>query len=288
VMETVALRARISDVVPVRSVQNLSSPPITVELANCNRTRICIVREDLLPGGTKQRAAAPYLAQKLKAGFRSFAYASPFAGFAQVALAQAARMCGVELHLFCEAMPAELLQNSEPGLQAHEFTKLAQSFGATVSLFQDLDSAKMAANNFAEKDTTRFQIPLGLNDSIFRTLMRTELLSQWNWLKQTSNLPIRTVWVSLGSGTLAGILAEVVGPATRVVAVDVGVLDESDERILKIRSIPNVEYVRLSVPFSSRAHVLPPCPSNMHYDAKLWSLINEKAEPYDVWWNVAR
>jgi hypothetical protein len=46
-----------------------------------------VVRDDLLPGGTKQRAVHAYLRDAIAGGATSFVYASPPPGFAQVALA---------------------------------------------------------------------------------------------------------------------------------------------------------------------------------------------------------
>lgn len=289
-MENLALRSDVPKMLKRRTALRLPvCPPIQVEMAATKHARICIVREDVLEGGTKQRAAAPYLAHKIKNGARNFVYASPFAGFAQVALAQAARACGAKLQLFCEALPASFSNGSTRSeLRSHEFTKLAESFGANVRLFPTLDLAKAAASEFERMNEEYLQVPLGLDDPVFRTLMRTSLSAEWNWLKSTSNLPVRNLWVSFGSGTLAGILAEIVGPSTKVIAVDVGVLEKNDKRISRIRNLSNVEYVRLEMPFAAKAGSLPPCPSNLHYDAKLWELINENAAQYDVWWNVAR
>lgn len=281
-MENLALSH--TDLVPLRSRRTnpleLTAPSIQVDVATTKHARICIVREDLLPGGSKQRAATPYVAQKVFAGYEKLVYASPFAGFAQVALAQAARTCGVNLHLFCEIDP-----NTN---RAHEFTELARNFGARVTPFAGLQAAKNAANDFTNQTEKTFQVPLGFDDPIFRSLMRTALTAQWKWLKQSSNLPLRKLWISCGSGTLTKILAQIVGPETTVVAVDVGVLDSDDQRLAEVRSLPNVEYIRLDIPFASRAKSPTPCPSNLHYDAKVWELINENAGMYDVWWNVAR
>ena len=63
------------------------SPLPVVSKISLESKNIFAIRDDLLPGGTKQRAAIPYIHNEIKKGHRHFIYASPFSGFAQVALA---------------------------------------------------------------------------------------------------------------------------------------------------------------------------------------------------------
>lgn len=71
-------------------VPDLSPRPVITKLDG-----IRVVRDDLLPGGTKQRASAPFIQDMVNIGYSHFVYASPFAGFAQVALAYTCRMLNV-------------------------------------------------------------------------------------------------------------------------------------------------------------------------------------------------
>ncbi len=67
--------------------ENRWSPDVILETRSIGNCDIWIAREDLLPGGTKQRAVIPYLRELSALGYRQLAYASPFCGYAQVALA---------------------------------------------------------------------------------------------------------------------------------------------------------------------------------------------------------
>jgi hypothetical protein len=49
-----------------------------------------------------------------------------------------------------------------------------------------------------------------------------------------------------------------------------------------------VQYFSAEQEFSEMATNRPPVPSNIHYDAKLWSFVKSHAQDGDLWWNVAR
>src|SRR5687768_9894600 len=83
-----------------------TSPPIELEALPVARGRLHVVRDDRLEGGTKQRAAEPFLAELVVDGVREVVYASPFAGFAQVALAASCRRVGLRCTVFASRDPA--------------------------------------------------------------------------------------------------------------------------------------------------------------------------------------
>ena len=61
---------------------------------------VLVVRDDLLPGGTKMRAILPLMQSQAAA---EFVYASPAQGYAQVALAHCARLLGRRATVFTAA-----------------------------------------------------------------------------------------------------------------------------------------------------------------------------------------
>ncbi|MBC7370827.1 MAG: hypothetical protein H7326_04635 [Bdellovibrionaceae bacterium] len=75
------------------------SPPVVLQKMKIANATSYIAREDLLEGGSKQRAIAPYLEDLVRAGYTHFIYASPFCGFAQVALAASARKLDYLVHM---------------------------------------------------------------------------------------------------------------------------------------------------------------------------------------------
>lgn len=256
-------------------------PSVTLTPLSIQKGVAFAVREDLLPGGTKQRAILPFLNALREQGFRHFVYASPFAGFAQVALAYVCQSLGLECTLVAERDPATG--------EMHEFTALAQSYGARVFLESSLESAERKAHRFTLKEENAFKIPLGFNDEMYRFAMRRELERSWSEvLFLLGRVKPKNLWLPVGSGVLTSVFSQVVDPSVRFRCLNVHVLEESDSRIQTLMKNPRVDLISCPLRFESRALQLPEIPSNIHYDAKLWEIIERDAEDGDVWWNVAR
>lgn len=261
------------------------SPPIVITAHwSKDKTRtIQIVREDLLPGGTKQRAAIPFLKHFAERGVREFVYASPFCGFAQLALAQAAHHLGLKLVLFCEADPAS------DGNQAHALTKQAQDLGAYVALSRSLNEAERQAALYAFEVANVFKIPLGLHHEVFLHHYQSRIAEQLVILHQRLNgEPLRRLWLPVGSGTLARLFRKLLPVEVTLNCVDVRVLPSEDARIQGLTELPNVNLYRAEELFQEPSLGIAPVPSNIYYDAKLWTFIEAHAQTGDVWWNVAR
>lgn len=263
------------------------SPAVVLQKVPLPRGHLHVVRDDLLDGGTKQRAAVPYLKDRCAEGFSEFIYASPFSGFAQVALAVACQSLGLRCTVFAERDAASPTGTHQP----HEFTRLAERHGARVILTESLNSAETAASQYTIESSAalaRCKVPLGFNDPSYRAHLRRALQAQWEHLvADTGGIP-DLLWLPLGSGTLANIFREVAPPETRLACVNVHVLPESDARIENVRRLPNVEYHAAEQRFAEPSRTRPPVPSNLYYDAKLWDFIQTHAEAGQVWWNVAR
>lgn len=235
---------------------------------------LTVVRDDLLPGGTKQRGAIPFLDQFRKNGVKEFVYASPFAGFAQVALAKSCAILDVKCTIFAEQI--------ESGMS--DYTK-SISDKAEIRLMPTLAHAERAAEMYCQQ-SNRFKIPLGFDHPLFRKCLRRELNKQWKYLCNSLGFIPKNLWLPVGSGTLATTFSKITS-STNLKLIDVRVLRESDERIQGIRRLKKSEYFQSPYSFHSIPAKLPPIPSNPFYDAKLWQFITEGARPYDVWWNVA-
>jgi hypothetical protein len=240
-----------------------------------------VVRDDLLPGGTKERACRSFLESLDAQGNSAFVYASPFCGFAQVALARAASSLGREAVLFAARDPFQ------KGSCAHEYTRLAESFGATVFICQDLKEATVRAIAYA-KASSDCLVPLGFDHPSFRAELIRALKDVWGRVLAESERPPQALWLPVGSGTLAKCMRQVVSREIELKLVNVNVLSEEDSRIMEVMKLPNSSYVRAQEKFEERCENLPPVPSNLHYDAKLWRLLVREGKSGDVWWNVAR
>jgi 1-aminocyclopropane-1-carboxylate deaminase/D-cysteine desulfhydrase-like pyridoxal-dependent ACC family enzyme len=265
-----------------RTLQNFQfSPPVCVSSSEVSGRTIYVVREDVLPGGTKQRAAAHYVAQSMAKGNSHFVYASPFCGYAQVALAFVCRELKVPCSIFAERVPTSIDGNS-----LHPYSALASSWGATVYAADSLNEAQAEAEEFAKRSPGACLVPLGFNSDVFKRQMREELIREWGNVLCRLPEPPKVLWLPVGSGTLASIFSDFVGPGTRLHCVNVHVLAESDSRIEALRRNPRVTLFSSSQAFAERASERPNIPSNVHYDAKVWSFIRDHGEEGDVWWNV--
>lgn len=255
-------------------------PPVHFQKLQLDEGKhIHIAREDLLTGGTKQRACLPYLKHLMGLGRSKFIYASPFAGFAQVALAYCSQALGAEAVLFCEKDPSTQ--------ESHEFSLLAQKYGARIILCESLLDAESKAITFLKQNPQFFKIPLGFDDPQFRTELKNALIEPLSNFFQ-ANPKSRSLWVSLGSGTLLKCLRQVLPQRINIEAVDVHVLSAKDPRIQVTKELEGVRVHSAKQEFHVRCEEKPPLPSNIHYDAKVWGFLNSSADENDLWWNVAR
>ena len=266
--------------------QTPSFPTLLTPLET-NHGTISVVRDDLLAGGTKQRACIPFLLDQVAKGKTSFVYASPFAGFAQVALA----LCCNELELACRIYSEEDKSAASPG-QRHAFTQLAADAGAEIILCESLAEAEARATQDEETHGPQvMKIPLGFSHESFTNHLEVAIRDCWIKIlsqRADSASGVERLWLPVGSGTLATAFRKIVPLHVPIHLIDVGVLATTDSRIAKVRSLPNTVYEKCGQEFCDRAESPPPIPSNIHYDAKLWGFIKEKGRPGDLWWNVAR
>ncbi len=260
---------------------DLNPPPSVDEILNDRGDIFHVLREDRLLGGTKQRAARRYVARGQARGVETFCYASPFAGFAQVALSVCCHALGTKSHIFAEQ------DQTAKANEAHEFSRLARDWGATVHLFPTLNHAERAAHAFAFRKQGCEKIPLGFSCPDYNEIFQEEISSVWEQVKKNYFTP-KQLWAPVGSGTLAMALRAVLPPTVALKCLNVRVLPDTDDRLTKVRELPNT-FVR-TVPelFADPSELEPPIPSNRHYDAKLWRYLRKEARPGDLWWNVAR
>lgn len=268
----------------LEAFQTAPSPQLPLQLDRIHLSperSIYVVRDDLLPAGTKQRAILPLLRDFQRQGATHMIYASPFAGFAQVALAYGCHSVGLQCTLFCERDP------HQPGVAAHDFTKLAEHWGAKVALTENLAEAEERADELAESSGGT-KIPLGFHCREFQQHFQLAVADALAEIRQELGFLPKRVWLPVGSGTLTNAFHKVALDTTELCCVDVHVLNPKDLRLQALRLLPRVRYFSAEEEFSERAASRPPLPSNIHYDAKLWSFVKNHAQDGDLWWNVAR
>lgn len=215
--------------------------------------QILVVRDDLLPGGTKSRVIP-----QLLTGAMEFVYASPAYGYAQVALAHACREAGYSATIFT-AKRNEL----------HARTREARDAGAKIVMVPHgyLSNVQAKAKAYAEAVNAKL-LPFGLDVP--------EMAAGLQAVAATVDYEPQEVWTVAGSGTLSRALQKA-WPSARFFAVQVGARPQIDNASLYIAPEK----------FEQDAKVKPPFPSCSNYDAKAWRFIQAKASPGALFWNVA-
>lgn len=257
------------------------SPPVVLQAIRLEQRRtIWVARDDQLPGGTKQRACAPFLQELSDGGYSTFLYASPFSGFAQVALAFVCAKLNLKCVIACERDPTTG--------ELHAFSRLAESFGAKIVVVSSLMEAEAVSLEIEARSAGAFKIPLGFDCERYRELLGIQLRKEILRAYQLLNKTPQRLWVSLGSGTLVRTFDRLLPRETSICAVNVHVLVESDPRIVAASAMARVQLFAAPMRFCEPARSPPNIPSNAFYDAKLWEFLADYARDGDLWWNVAR
>lgn len=232
---------------------NLPLPVLEDVKLDASRT-IAVVRDDLLPGGTKVRV----LARLMRPGIE-YVYGSPAEGYAQIALARTAELIGARATVVVAARA-----------KRHPNTAAAVRFGAQILEVRPgyLTVVQKRVRDHCER-TGAEPMPFGLDEPA-----AIEAIA--NAARSCSEKPTE-VWCVAGSGTLARGLA-LAWPASTVHAVQVGRPPKLDA--------PNIRALQAPERFEQEARCRPPFPSSANYDAKAWRFIIERASDGALFWNV--
>lgn len=217
--------------------------------------RFLVVRDDMLPGGTKRRALEPVLRRRGRAGY---VYATPAVGYAQMALAYACAELGLPATVFV-AERKEL----------HPRTAEAQRVGAQVVQVPMGFLSNVTAKARAYATSVDHELlPFGLDLPEFRAELT----------KVARLLEVRPpeVWTVAGSGTLTRALQDA-RPDAKFFAVRVGARGTDIGRATEL--IAPERYER-------PAQDPPPFPSCDNYDAKAWRFMKKMGAPGALFWNV--
>lgn len=258
----------------LRAEFQFSPPVITSLLRTVSGAEIVVARDDYLTGGTKERALWGYLGNLSK---REYIYASPFSGYAQIALAHVSAQMGRSCVIIAETDP-------KTG-QLHEYSRRARAHGASVFPARNLAEAEEISERLALSRPRMIKIPLGFDVPEFRESMAQVLSKEWVRIHQSVPGGVRRLWLPVGSGTLASSFLSFLPKEIVIKALNVRVLSSADQRIQRVKGLIDLREARM--PFHDSAELLPSIPSNLYYDAKLWEHINEEGLSGDVWWNVA-
>lgn len=253
------------------------SPTPVISTLRLGQKKILIVRDDLLPGGTKQRGAMPYLKSLIATGRTHFVYASPFSGVAQVALSFCcSKLPGVKCTIYCEKTPTGSF---------HKLAYLSQSYGSEIILCNSLADAHERSLNILSNETQI--VPLGFDDRAYREFLACEIRRHWQTI--STKYDISEIWLPIGSGTLLNIFKNIVCNTIKIYGVNVNVLPENDPRIAAIMQDERVIYIRCEKEFHESQSDTTPVPSNKFYDAKVFTELKKAGgDRVALWWNVAK
>jgi hypothetical protein len=235
---------------------NFDAPEIVLQRVEA----LQVVRDDLMPGGTKARALSVLFDME----HREYVYASPVQGYAQVALAHCAKAAGCYAHIFCAGRN-----------EWHARTKEAAALGAVVHELRPgyLTQVQAAARAFVERTPEAKLLPFGLDDEAFLEA----LAAVGRKVARRLFVQPPEVWSVAGSGVLTRALQRV-WPDAEFHAVQIGHAPNVGRAILH----------RAPERFENDAKLPPPFPSCSNYDAKAWRFIQQQAKPDALFWNVAK
>lgn len=216
---------------------------------------IWVVRDDLLPGGSKRRIIDPLVESRPES---VMAYASPAWGYAQIALAHACARFGRSAVIF-------VAKRARP----HPCMMAAAAAGAEIRQikagYMTVLRARMREFCAAEG---AFAVPFGAASEQFAPMLS----------EAARGLAVSPaeVWSVAGSGTLSRAL-QAAWPKARFHAVRVG--GRCDVGRARLWHAPE-DFAR---PCRGER---PPFPSSPNYDAKAWRFVVRWASPGALFWNV--
>jgi hypothetical protein len=222
--------------------------------------KVWVVRDDLLPGGTKRRFLYRFL--KAQSHVKEWVYASPRVGYAQVALAHVAKDLGLKGTVVI------------PKGKHYHLTTEAISLGANVIEVPMgfLSHIQHVAKTYTEETEGSQLLPFGLDHPI--------IIDEISRI--ASNLPIKPkeVWTCISSGVLSRGLQKA-WPDAKVYGVLTGHGTNERER-------GRAEIMKSKYKFNQKCKPSekPPFPSSDYYDSKVWKFIEEMASEDALFWNV--
>ena len=220
-----------------------------------------VIRDDLLPGGTKRRALTPLLADLYAQGWSEFVYGGPAEGYAQLALAYSAKDVSTTATYFVAKRK-----------QRHPHTNEAAAQGCRIVEvdYGRLNVVQARVRTYCEM-TGAYFFPLGFDTPEFARLMMQEVATACEGIAPSET------WAVAGSGLMTRCLQAAL-PAIPHNAVRIGM--PPDSGAARLFDAPEQ--------FKDEAEQPPPFPSCTNYDAKAWRFIRQHARPGALFWNVGR
>jgi hypothetical protein len=221
-----------------------------------------VVRDDLLPGGSKSRFL-PFLIQ----GASEVVFGGPFCGGAPLTLSVIGRETGQKVTLFY-AERAEL----------HRRQILARQNGASLRFVKPgyMTNVQAKARAYAEAAGALF-LPLGFDVPA----AENPFLEAIRAVRKRLGGDPDEVWCAMGSGMLARCLAKGF-PSSAVHGVVVGLASRNEAQAYG----PNVVLHKSRYRFEQETKGSAPFPSCGNYDRKAWEICVREGKGNVLFWNV--
>jgi DNA modification methylase len=244
--------------------EKLYNPPVVITEHEYKNVKFNVFRDDKLIGGTKQRAMIPLM---LKSKKKTFVYAGPVTGYAQVAIAYGA---------FLTRKKAVVFLNKQK--ERTSLTKYSATFAPSIEIREIKDGNLKKIQEIATaytKKTNSYQMAFGgdspdyvkeLCNSLKRALPR--------------GLEPKRIWLVAGSATILKVLYKIY-TNTHFNVVQVGKKIWPDQIITERTTL----YIS-DEKFMDVAKHQPPYPTVATYDAKLWTFFKQHGRSGDYIWNV--
>lgn len=216
-----------------------------------------IVRDDLIDGGTKA-AILPDLIDKIEN--KELVYAADEYGHGQLALAIAGLIKDRRVLIFYPKL------KTKPEV----FRQTVRLHNVNIREIES-ESTQRGVYKYAEKyaaKTNSYLFPIGFNIPDFHHHLKERVAK--------IDFKYSEVWVPFGSGALARAV-KLCWQDAKVVGVDLGLggIVPEDIELFKCPELP-----------FEKAKKIPPYPSSIYYDAKMWQHIVNHAKENALVWNV--
>jgi hypothetical protein len=230
-----------------------------------------IIRDDLIPGGTKMRSLNWVL--RNNPDTEEFVYAANTSGGGIVSLVFGCTMFGKKATLFLNGLEnsTTAILLAQPDVTIHN---------CRFKLWEVEKLAEQYVHESVSKGKKVKLLPFG-----FHSLeMNTAFIEN---IKQ--NLPMdmrldppKRMWLAAGSGNTLNCLSKIF-PSTEFLAVQIGrQIPEEYTNNCRVKLFKAREY------FSEPAAYLPPFPSVVTMDAKVWSFVLKYGQSGDYFWNASK
>lgn len=222
---------------------------------------ISVVRDDLLPGGSKSRFLPPLIE-----GAREVVFGGPFCGGAPLALSVVGREMGIRVTLFYAARK-----------HLHRRQIMALRNGAQIYPVRPgyMTNVQAKARAYCEMTGALF-LPLGFD----RPEAAEPFIEVMLGVRKRIGSPSQ-VWAATGSGMLARCLGEAF-PESEVLGVAVGLKSRHERQAFP----ENVRIIEAPYRFEQECKAAAPFPSCPNYDRKAWEIMAAQGKGSRLFWNV--